>query len=279
MSDGQPDGDRLHTRRPDPRNGMGPSHRIDAVAHHFLPDINDVSEEERRRIRPLLVATDEAGRATAAWCARLVRAAANLDSLEKCRVIERIELEWSVGSYFPGKLPEVSDSGSATAWLPPIRQRGWRWDFDGVCAGKGDPTPPIRCEILHLGEIADPYLEWLESATVPPGGTAPVLIWCPRPAEGGGLRAAHRLGRLIRCLEPARLDLVFLRPGWPTPGPGWRGRMRRWLGPARDRSDDSRELAGRIRAVAPDLDVQVHEWSDPGGGPDRDPILQRILDP
>lgn len=249
--------------------GTGRPHHIEAVAHHFLaePDV-PVPEDVPCH---LLVATGAAGRATAAWTARLVRALVGADGLvatddrlaSGCAVSERAGLQWSVGSYFPGreaKRQRPGEPGSELAPVAPGPARLWRVTDDVPV----DPPADERW-IHHLGVVDEPYLDWSETALPEAVAFPRHLLWCVGGDQAESWGEAHRLGRLLLACGAERLTVVQLPSGWPASETGrsgpWKRRLwRRVTGPAPGPAAD--RLAARVGASAPQVRTSRWSWEE-----------------
>lgn len=262
-------------RRPGPSAAQrNRQHHIESVAHHFLAETREpecVAPEEPAQ---LLVATRSAARATAAWTARLVRALVGTDGAVAtddrltscCRVSERAGLEWSVGSYFPGRDPRTQKRGDPGAELAPaVRGAGRIWRIDGDV-----PVDPGGREqwIHHLGALDDSYLDWCEVSLPENEAPARHVLWCVGGEQAESWAEAQLLGRLLLATGAERLTVVQLPAGWPAGAAPWKQRMRRWVGgngahPAADR------LVALARAVAPQVRAARWDWQEGRAGGSR----------
>lgn len=211
--------------RPDGADSDSPrSHRIDAIAHHFLSSVDPPqSSAPSAQFLDVAVAAPDSGRAAACVAAGLAVAGARRHPERwGSSLVEDASVTWSAFSFLGGPAAAPLPAAAA-ADLPSGTRSGWLY---GSKADAGAPAAWLRWRLL--GEVPDSALTAWERApglpasarSAPPRWTS--LVWCVGASAAAAPDGAFRLARLVALLLPPRVEFLVVPDAWAVrPGRPW----------------------------------------------------------
>lgn len=188
-----------------PRRGESRPHHISSVAHMFFADSERPGVASSRPSREVVVATPSGGAAAAWTAANLALATERLSRNLRVRLSERHDQDHSGAALLPATsrvpLPSLPNQAEVTS----IEVRS-----DRTAATGGDDWIHWR----HLGRVDQRLLnDWEAAGRIPAVVMTAAtswtgLVWCLDCADVGSLVAGQYLGRLLRVMRAAQLEIV-----------------------------------------------------------------------